>query len=306
MPNILTSILCTIASVLALSGCSAKTDMSQDAQALRLSTSQTGVLHRGYAVTRFGQVHYRAFSAEPNSIAAPPVMALHLSPNSGQVFSSFLPLIGADRTAIAPDYPGYGMSDAIAGPQRIEDYATAMLDVIDELNMETPIDLIGYHTGAGVALEMAKQKPDMIGRILLVAVPILTPQERAAGAALPPIPFDIDGEFAKKEWQNSWSWRGPGQDVKSVYATFSEKMRPSARILRVEAILAYDIDPVFKAATHEMMIVNVKDDLWTATQRARDLRPDAAYAEFAQYGHGLFHVAPQEMSDLARDFFETK
>lgn len=303
MPNLLLSSICIMASAIFLSVCNPKVDMLNKNQQLRLSESHIGKLHRDYTDTRFGQVHYRAFSPPPARIAARPVMALHLSPNSGQVFSDFLPLIGADRTAIAPDYPGFGMSDAINGPQRIEDYAGAMLEVIETLNIETPVDLVGYHTGAGVALEMAQQKPDWIGRVLLVAVPVLTMQERAAGAALPPIPFDTDGDFAKKEWQSSWKWRGPGQDEKSVFATFSEKMRPGARDRRAEAILAYDLEPVLKTATHNMMIVRVKDDLWTATQRARDLRPDAAYAEFPQYGHGLFHVAPQEMNVVARDFF---
>lgn len=259
---------------------------------------------RGYVDSRFGQIHYRMVRPASKQQQSPPLFALHLSPNSGQVFSSFLPLIGADRIAMAPDYPGYGMSDAIEGEQRIEDYALAMIDALERLGFEGPVDLLGYHTGAAVALEMARINPDLVRKIILVAVPLLTKEERAAGAALPKIPFDTEGEFAKKEWQSSWRWRGPGQSEQSVFATFSEKMRPGARERGAQAILAYDIEPVLREAVHPLMIVRVKDDLWAPTLRARDLRPDAKYKELEGYGHGLFHAAPALMDGLVRSFLK--
>lgn len=259
---------------------------------------------RGYADSRFGQIHYRIsrpFAESENKTA---LIALHLSPNSGQVFSSFLPLLGRDRMALAPDYPGYGMSDPIAGVQHIEDYAAAMLDAVDNLDIEMPVDLLGYHTGTAVALEMARQRPSAIRRVMLVAVPVLTQEERAAGAALPMIAFDEGGEFAKEEWRRSWKWRGPGQGKASVFATFSEKMRPGVRERGAKAILAYDIAPTLKAAVHPLMIVRVRDDLWSATAKARTLRPDAGYLELPEFGHGLFHAAPDRMEEIAREFFD--
>ncbi len=262
-------------------------------------------LKRGYADSRFGQIHYRISRPGHETAKKTAVVALHLSPNSGQVFSAFLPLLGRDRLTIAPDYPGYGMSDPINGVQRIEDYAGAMLDAIDSLDTGTTVDLLGYHTGTAVALEMARQRPAAVRRILLVAVPVLTEEERAAGAALPMIAFDEGGDFAKEEWRRSWKWRGPGQSEASVFATFSEKMRPGVRERGAKAILAYDIAPVLTSAAHPMMIVRVQDDLWTATARARALRPDAEYLELSEFGHGLFHAAPGRMEEIARSFFDS-
>lgn len=268
--------------------------------------SQADGVRRSYVDSRFGQIHVRAVTPRRAAQTHSPLMALHLSPNSGQVFSTFLPLVGRDRIAIAPDYPGYGMSDPILGTQRIGDYAAAMLDVIEDLELETPVDLLGYHTGTAVALEMARQRPGLIGRIVLVAVPILTEEERAAGAALPPITFDETGEFAKEEWQRSWKWKGPGQSRDSVFATFSEKMRPGVRKRGAQAILAYELSPVLEATTHPLMIVRVRDDLWVASERASKLRPDASYMELPDYGHGLFHAAPNKMDALVRGFLDGK
>ncbi len=259
---------------------------------------------RGYVDSRFGQIHYRISASDAPSDNKPALIALHLSPNSSQVFSSFLPIMAEDRTVIAPDYPGYGMSDPIQGEQRIYDYAKAMLDVLDALELSQPVDLLGYHTGTAVALEMARQQPDRIRRMVLVAVPVLTEEERAAGAALPMISFDEGGEFVRSEWQRSWKWKGPGQSKRSVLATFAEKMRPGVRERGAKAVLAYDLAPVLVQARHPILIVRVKDDLWEPSKRAHELRPDAEYTELPNYGHGLFHAAPGVMVEISRQFLD--
>ncbi|MDJ0710732.1 MAG: alpha/beta hydrolase [Woeseiaceae bacterium] len=268
------------------------------------AAGQFDPVRRDYVDSRVGQIHLR--KVEPGKVtdAKAPVMALHLSPNSSQVFSAFLPLIGQDRRAVAPDYPGYGMSDPIPGTQRIEDYASSMWEVADALNLGLPIDLIGYHTGSAVALEMTRQRPQAVRRIVLVAVPVLTDEERAGGAAIPYIAYDEEGEFAREEWQRSWRWRGPGQTVESVYATFAEKMRPGVRERGAHAVLSYDVVPSLKAARQPIMIVRVNDDLWEATARARSIRPDAHWVELPEFGHGLFHVAPDAMNALVREFLD--
>ena len=289
---------------LLMMSCSQETSISEETRTISNMTEQTykGQLRRGYANSRFGQIHFRRVLPEKADYA--PIMALHLSPNSSQVFSDFLPLIGKDRIAIAPDYPGYGMSDPIEGKQNLTDYAAAMLDVIKTQGIESPIDLIGYHTGAGVALEMARQEPEAIGRITLVAVPLLTKEERESGAALPKIPFDLEGDFAKKEWQSSWRWRGPQQSKESVLATFGEKFRPGSREKGAQAILSYDLLPVFENTQHEVSIITVRDDLWEVSKRANELRPEFKYMELPQYGHGLFHVAPDHMNEIIRGLLE--
>lgn len=293
--------LIVLASIL-MASCSQKNaaSVAPKDDAKMTKRAHIGQLRRGYVDSRFGQIHYRQVIPEKEEHA--PIMALHLSPNSSQVFSDFLPFIGKDRIAIAPDYPGYGMSDPIEGQQNLTDYAAAMLDVIKARDLDRPVDLIGYHTGAGVALEMARQEPKAIGRVILVAIPLLTKEERESGAALPKIPFDVEGEFAKKEWQSSWRWRGPEQSKESVLATFGEKFRPGSRKKGAQAILAYDLISVFKNTQHEVSIITVRDDLWNVSKRAQEMRPEFEYMELPQYGHGLFHVAPDKMNEIIRGF----
>ena len=93
-------------------------------------------------------------------------MCFHASPLSGQSYEHFLEIIGQDRLAIAPDTPGYGMSDAPDQPINISDYAAAMVHLLDKLGI-TETDLMGYATGSFIAAELARQRPDMVRRILL-------------------------------------------------------------------------------------------------------------------------------------------
>ena len=85
--------------------------------------SRTGT-RRAYAPSDRGLIHYRY--AGPES-GRSPLMLLHPFPSSSEVYDSFMLEMGRDRTVIAPDLPGYGMSDAPDAAPSIADYASAML-----------------------------------------------------------------------------------------------------------------------------------------------------------------------------------
>ena len=65
---------------------------------------------RAYAPSDRGLIHYRY--AGPES-GRSPLMLLHPFPSSSEVYETFMLEMGRDRTVIAPDLPGYGMSDAL-------------------------------------------------------------------------------------------------------------------------------------------------------------------------------------------------
>jgi pimeloyl-ACP methyl ester carboxylesterase len=254
-------------------------------------------VERFYTRCRFGQLHGRAAGAGTST----PLLAFHQVPNSGQVFEAFLPLIGTDRRGLALDTPGYGMSDPAPEPQSILDYADAMADAHQALALP-PVDLLGYHTGAAIALALAARHPARVRRLLLVAVPVFSAAERASFGALPPIPFDEEGEWVRAEWARTMRWRGPGQSLESLKRGFAEKLRPGARERGARATAAFDTGAALAAAVQPLMIVRPRDDLWEATGRAMALRPDVPAVAFPDHGHGLFDIIPERMATLARDF----
>lgn len=257
-------------------------------------------IERRYLRTERGQLHLRiAGKTGPR----PPLLLLHQVPNSGQIFEPVMPALAHDRCVIAVDTPGYGMSDPIPDPQTIEGYADVIGGAIGELVGE-PLDVVGYHTGAAIAAVLATRSRPRVRRIALVAVPVLNDAERKEFAALPPIPFDEAGDWAREEWRRSWHWRGPGQTRDDLLKSFAEKMRPTARLQGARAIVAFDMTKALHAVRQSLLIVRPRDDLWEATARAAALRPDAPCVNLPDFGHGLWSVASERMVQILKEFFD--
>jgi pimeloyl-ACP methyl ester carboxylesterase len=125
---------------------------------------------RAYFDCQFGQLHVRtAFPTTGGFDEGVTLFCLHPSENTSRVFDKFLPHIGDVRSVYAPDLPGCGESDP--APQM--DYANAARAVADlaaDLRLRQ-IDVLGFRFGAGVAMELAAVKPDLVRRLVLAAVP---------------------------------------------------------------------------------------------------------------------------------------
>jgi pimeloyl-ACP methyl ester carboxylesterase len=95
----------SIATALALAGASAST-----ASALP-STSATTTYHR----TQVGGVG--VFYREAGPKDAPVIVLLHGFPSSSRMYETLIPLLATRYHLIAPDYPGFGQSDALPPSQ---------------------------------------------------------------------------------------------------------------------------------------------------------------------------------------------
>jgi len=125
---------------------------------------------RAYFDCRYGQLHVRtAFPTTGGFDEGVTLFCLHPSECSSRTFERFLPEIAADRSAYAPDLPGYGESDP-APDFGIANAAEALADLAADLRLRT-IDLLGFRSGAEVTLELAMARPDLVRRLVLVATP---------------------------------------------------------------------------------------------------------------------------------------
>ena len=136
-------------------------------------------VRRQFVDARYGQVHVRITESADGPHL--PLVCLHMSPKSGRQYANFMAAMGTDRVVVAPDYPGYGESAAPPAEPAvtIEDYASVVFEALTELGIGQA-DLFGFHTGAEVATEMARQRPARIRRLILVSAPILERDELAA------------------------------------------------------------------------------------------------------------------------------
>lgn len=89
----------------------ARGDLQQPEQALAMPDA-VEVTH---ATTRYRSVdvgELKIFYREAGAAHAPVLLLLHGFPSSSRMFDTLLPLLASDYRLVAPDYPGFGHSDA--------------------------------------------------------------------------------------------------------------------------------------------------------------------------------------------------
>jgi pimeloyl-ACP methyl ester carboxylesterase len=203
----------------------------------------------------------------------------------------------------APDTPGYGESDAPTTKPAIADYAGAMLDFLDQMRLRQ-VDLLGYHTGAAIAAEMAIARPERIRRVVMVAVPVIGAAEREAFDATPwPAPLREDGSHLAQEWQRTVRWRGPGVTLEQLAAGFAEKLRNGPLAWwGASAAMHWPAADRLPQLSQPVLVLRPRDDLWEATARARELLPQAKFKDLEDCGFGVFDAAPQVIVREVRAF----
>ncbi len=125
---------------------------------------------RAYFDCKFGQLHVRtAFPTTGGFDEGVTLFCLHPNEATSRTFDRFLPVIAEDRSVYAPDLPGCGESDP-APAMTYADAAGAVSDLAADLRLRQ-IDVLGFRFGAGVTLELAATRPELVRRLVLVGVP---------------------------------------------------------------------------------------------------------------------------------------
>ncbi len=270
--------------------------------------SKTKMSHtwKSYEKTSLGQVHvYHGAPATGEQRQEPPVLMLHHSPNSAQVYHALLPELAKDRRVLAPDTPGFGMSDKPDEAPSVEDFAGWMIELLDALELDRA-NVIGYHTGAMTAVEMALIAPERVGKLMIIGIPVFNQEERDAYFANPwPAQMQPDDrEYVCDEWKKSLAWRGPGQTLEMVKGTLIAKLQSGDQAWwGPRAAFLYPMAERLAKVKHEILAVNAKDDLWDISSRAQPLL-QREIVQAPDYGFGMLEVAEQFVASMARDFFD--
>jgi pimeloyl-ACP methyl ester carboxylesterase len=122
-------------------------------------------------------IHYRkvnidgvnVFYREAGPADAPVLLLLHGFPTSSHMFRNLIPLLADRYRVIAPDYPGYGQSDA---PERSEfDYTFASLaNVIEKLTVALEVRKYSMYVmdyGAPIGYRLALKHPERVQALIV-------------------------------------------------------------------------------------------------------------------------------------------
>ena len=164
-------------------------------------------VNRTFVETRSGRLH-AAIAGEGF-----PVLLLHQTPRSWDEYRDVLPLLGRRYRAIAMDTVGFGDSEPLSWDDNsIERWAEAAFDLLDALGIGRAA-LVGHHTGAVVAMEMAASWPDRVAALVLSSCPFVDAARRANHHGKPVIDEVTrrpSGEHLTELWQRRQPFYPPG------------------------------------------------------------------------------------------------
>lgn len=263
-------------------------------------------VRRAFADGRFGQIHYRI--ARPATPTQVPLICFHLSPGSGRMYGQFLQRMGVDRVAIAPDSIGFGESTPPPAPKEIGDFAACMGELLDSLGI-AKVDAMGMHTGSEVAVELARQRPDQVRKLILISAPVFTDDElEAFRAEYKGVPLSPEGAHLKTRWDMHWHWRGPGVGPDLIQRELSESLRAGEKYeWGHAAAFNYPFGKALREVSQPILVLNTEDDLVEQTRRAAPLMQNGRILELPKekFGHGMLDLHPDEIAQIARDFLDS-
>jgi pimeloyl-ACP methyl ester carboxylesterase len=135
-------------------------------------------LRRAYFECRHGQLHvHNAIPSGGGFDELTTLICLHASSGSGRAFLELSKLLGTSRSIYSPDTPGCGESDPPPAAMPVSGYAEAIGDFLDSMRFRQ-VDLLGAHSGAAVAAELAITRPKQVRRVVMVGAPALDADAR--------------------------------------------------------------------------------------------------------------------------------
>lgn len=130
------------------------------------------IIRKGYIDTADGQVHYRAAG-----VSGPSLVMLHQTASSSRMYESVMPALADHFTVWAFDTPGFGASFQPVEPPTTSTYARVLHEAI-RATCPLGAHLVGHHTGAGIACEIAATWPTTVTSLLMIGSLALGPEER--------------------------------------------------------------------------------------------------------------------------------
>lgn len=209
------------------------------------------------------------------------VLLMHQTPRSWNEFREVLPLLGRRRRAIAMDTIGFGDSSALPwGDDTIERWAEVALELLDALGVERA-HLVGHHTGAVIATEIAGSAPQRARSVVLSSSPFDSEEKRSAQLAGPAIVDDVspqpDGSHVADLWRIRREFY-PEDRVDLLDAFLIDALKAGPRAGEGHQIVArYDMEHGVTRLKCPVLLLGATEDpyAYPALARMRAALPDA-------------------------------
>lgn len=98
-----------------------------------------------------------------------PLLLIHGYPLTRRMWAPQFSTLAAHARLIAPDLPGFGGSPADQAASKVEDFAAALVGLLDELGITQPAVICGFSMGGYIALAFCRAYPQRCAGLVLAA-----------------------------------------------------------------------------------------------------------------------------------------
>jgi pimeloyl-ACP methyl ester carboxylesterase len=233
-----------------------------------------------------------------------PVLLLHQTPRSWDEYRDVVPILGERFHAIAMDTIGFGDSSKPAGPDTIELWAEVAISLLDALNVDRA-SVVGHHTGAVIATELAASFPDRVDKLVLSAPAFVDDEHRRLYGDKPPVDEverKLDGSHLVELWGMRAQFYPPSIDLLERFVVDALKAGDRAGGGHL-TVAHYGMEPKLPLiAAPTLMIAPTEDPF--AYPDIQKLRPHLPDAQVVDLPGGMIPAPDQLPEEFARIIVE--
>ena len=228
-----------------------------------------------------------------------PLVLLHGFPLDHHLWDDIAPLLEDRFDLILPDLRGFGESTTVDAPYSMDDYASDIAGLLDQLGIQKAV-IAGHSMGGYVALAFARLYPARVSGLALISSQVLAdPSDRKEGR------YKSAADVAEK---------GIGGVVEAMTSKFTsdarlqtiarsimEKQKPGAYIGALKAMAERtDSTSLLSTFKFPVMVVHGEADALIPVARAHEVKaalPDSYYVELKDTGHVPMLEAAKETAE---------
>jgi pimeloyl-ACP methyl ester carboxylesterase len=239
-----------------------------------------------------------------------PVLLLHQTPRSWDEYRDVLPLLGERFLAVAMDTIGFG--DSSKPPleeDSIERWAEVAASLLDALGIERTA-VVGHHTGAVIAVELAAAFADRIEAAVLSSAPLVDAGYRAAHsgrAVVDEVERRPDGSHLTELWQLRRPFYPEG-DIDLLERFVADALEAGPRAAEGHRVVArYEMERRLPLVHCPVLLVAATDDphAYGFVKPLHAALPTSRVAEIVGGTVPLPDQLPHEFALIVADFLST-
>jgi pimeloyl-ACP methyl ester carboxylesterase len=258
-------------------------------------------MKRAFANISEGQMHYRIEGS------GEPVLLLHPGVGSSDAFTNAMPYLSRKYLVIATDFLGNGDSDPAPFEYTMPDHARSLVSFLDSLGIRK-VSVVGHHTGAKVAAELAINRPERVNKLVLSAIGYW---EAAANIKknepdnfTSHVEIKPDGSHFMEWWRRAGMWNDP---LDIIEASVLEYIKAGPRGEEIHwTARAYDTKgrlPLIKCPT--LVLSGAAGLFHSAADNVRKLVPGSKLVVIENGPPRMERIMPQEFAAAILNFLES-